>query len=137
MTRVMVWVLVLAAHDEVWRKGNGEVPSWDTEKDLYPCLEGRNLARWVIRTSHIAIEPDTHLPQYPVRCQVDTGRTALELSGVLVSRHSMLIPLVPGSAGTRRERDGTAYSRSVLYASWSRRVLRRATDVFGARRSTP
>ena len=73
-------------------KGTGKSHLEMLRKDLYPRLEGRNLARWAIRTSHIAIEPDTHLPQYPVRCQVDTGRTALELSDVLVSSPSMLIP---------------------------------------------
>lgn len=103
------------------------------KEDLYPRLQGRNLARWVIRTSHIAIELDTRLPQCHVRCHVDTGRTTLELSNVLVLSPSMRISLVPGSTGTVRERDGTAYSRSVLYASCSQLscAARRTSSVHG------
>jgi hypothetical protein len=103
------------------------------KEDLYPHLQGRNLARWVIRTSHIAIEPDTRLPQSHVRCHVNAGRTTLELSDVSVLRPSMRISLVPGSAGTVRERDGTAYSRSVLYASCGQLycAARRTSSVHG------
>jgi hypothetical protein len=95
---------------ECGRKGTGNSHLAMLRKDLYPRLHGRNLAgRTVILTSRIAVEADSHLPQFHVRCLVGT----LELSSSRAQR--MLVPLVPESAETASWRRAR---RDYLFEVW-------------------